>query len=101
MLPYADLASVLSARPHELQIDASTWEQLESLHATAAYADSFAVAFENGKAFAASACGLARRPPHLIEWTGGRRPSGDEVAPIDLRVDHVYLVSCKYLSANI
>ena len=37
----------------------------------------------------------------LIEWTGGRRPPGDEVAPIDLRVDHVFLVSCKYLSANI
>jgi hypothetical protein len=45
--------------------------------------------------------GLALRPPRLIEWTGGRRPPGDEVAPIDLRIDHVYLVSCKYLSDNI
>jgi hypothetical protein len=44
---------------------------------------------------------LRRRDPILIEWTGGRRPPGDEVAPIDLRVDHVFLISCKYLSANI
>ncbi len=33
-----------------------------------------------------------------IEWTGGRRAPGDEVAPIDLRIDHVYLISCKYES---
>ena len=44
-------------------------------------------------------CGGGR--PRLIEWTGGRRPPGDEVAPVDLRIDHVYLVSCKYLSRNI
>ena len=36
--------------------------------------------------------------PRIVEWTGGRRPPGDEVVPSDLRVDHVYLVSCKYLS---
>ncbi len=33
-----------------------------------------------------------------MEWKGTGRAPGDEVAPIDLRVDHVYLVSCKYLS---
>ena len=36
--------------------------------------------------------------PQIIEWKGTGRAPGDEVAPIDLRVDHVYLVSCKYLS---
>ena len=44
---------------------------------------------------------LRGRTPRLIEWTGGRRPPGDEIAPVDLRIDHVYLVSCKYLSRNI
>ena len=44
---------------------------------------------------------MRKRRPILIEWTGGRRPPGDEVAPIDLRIDHVFLASCKYLSANI
>ena len=34
----------------------------------------------------------------MIEWTGGRRAPGDEVVPADLRIDHVYMVSCKYLS---
>ena len=36
--------------------------------------------------------------PVLIEWKGAHRAPGDEVVPADLRVDHVYLVSCKYLS---
>ena len=36
--------------------------------------------------------------PRVVEWKGTGRAPGDEVAPIDLRVDHVYLVSCKYLS---
>ena len=40
-------------------------------------------------------CGAAC-PPSGME--GHRTGPGDEVAPIDLRVDHVYLVSCKYLS---
>jgi hypothetical protein len=33
-----------------------------------------------------------------VEWKGVVRAAGDEVAPIDLRIDHVYLVSCKYMS---
>ena len=42
--------------------------------------------------------GLRGRLPRIVEWKGTGRAPGDEVAPIDLRVDHVYLVSCKYLS---
>ena len=42
--------------------------------------------------------GLRGRLPQVVEWKGTGRAPGDEVAPIDLRVDHVYLVSCKYLS---
>jgi hypothetical protein len=33
-----------------------------------------------------------------VEWKGPSRAPGDEVVPADLRVDHVYLISCKYLS---
>lgn len=84
-----------------LRIDRKTWDRLDVLAATPSYARDFATAYDNGRAFAHATDGLAGRPPRVIEWTGGRRPSGDEVAPIDLRVDHVYLVSCKYLSANI
>ena len=42
--------------------------------------------------------GLRGRPPQLVEWKGPTHAPGDEVVPADLRVDHVWLVSCKYLS---
>ncbi len=78
------------------------WDRLEDLTSSGASERPNAqAAFENGRAFLESPDALRGRRPILIEWTGGRRPPGDEVAPIDLRVDHVFLVSCKYLSANI
>ncbi|MCU4186591.1 hypothetical protein K6U06_19660 [Acidiferrimicrobium sp. IK] len=97
-LPYPDLPTVLAARPGELTIDDGVWDRLQQLHQAGAHAEDFATAWSNGRAFAAAGDGLAGRPPRLVEWTGGRRPPGDEVAPIDLRIDHVYLISCKYLS---
>jgi hypothetical protein len=33
-----------------------------------------------------------------VEWKGPTQAPGDEVVPADLRVDHVWLISCKYLS---
>jgi hypothetical protein len=100
-LPLPDLASAVASRSDLLRVDARTWDQLASLYADGSYRADFLAAYGNGQAFAAATDGLAGRPPHLVEWTGGRRPGGDEVAPIDLRIDHVYLISCKYLSANI
>ncbi len=100
-LPYPDLRSALASRSPVLRVDEATWSRLDHLLAEGAHQTEFQVAFENGRAFAVADDGLAGRPPRIVEWTGGRRPSGDEVAPIDLRIDHVYLISCKYLSANI
>lgn len=100
-LPYDDLESALAARPATVRIDATDWDRLDRLYASGAYERDFRSAFGNGRAFAAAADGLAGRPPRLVEWTGGRRASGDEVVPVDLRIDHVYHVSCKYLSVNI
>jgi len=100
-LPDPDLPSVLARRPRELRISERTWARLQDLYECGSFAGDFAVAYANGKAFAASADALGGRPPRIVEWTGGRRPAGDEVAPIDLRIDHVYMLSCKYLSANI
>ena len=62
------------------------------------YRSELATAFANGRALLRAPDGLRGRTPLTIEWTGGRRPPGDEVAPIDLRIDHVYLISCKYES---
>ncbi len=85
-------------RPPELHVGAEAWEQLErGLHdpELLGLAD---VAFANGAAFAGHPEGLAGRRPTRIEWTGGRRPPGDQVIPADLRLDRVFLVSCKYSS---
>ena len=85
-------------RPAELVVGDDAWCQLErGLHdpALLALADT---AFANGSAFAAHPEALAGRRPTRIEWTGGHRPPGDQVIPADLRIDRVYLVSCKYSS---
>lgn len=100
-LPYPDLPTALASRSPVLHIEKSAWDRLGRLHGLGAYQRDFLSAYGNGNAFALADDGLAGRPPRIVEWTGGRRPSGDEVAPIDLRIDHVYLISCKYLSANI
>jgi hypothetical protein len=100
-LGLGDLASTLERRPPQLDIAEATWRQLEDLHASGRFDAEFATAFDNGRAFLEADDALRGRRPRLVEWTGGRRPPGDEVAPVDLRIDHVYLVSCKYLSRNI
>src|ERR1035437_2084719 len=97
-LGFPDLSSALAGRPHELRIGSETWDRLETVHAGKGFAIEFSVAFENGQALLAAPDGLRGRKPRIIEWTGGRRAPGDEVAPIDLRIDHVYLISCKYES---
>src|ERR1700678_1753993 len=101
MLPHADIRAALMARPAELAVGDTTWARLVALYEAGTMADEFATAYGNGRAFLEAPDALRGRTPRLIEWTGGRRPPGDEVAPVDLRIDHVYLVSCKYLSRNI
>ncbi len=100
-LGLGDLPSTLARRPGQLDIPEATWQQLEALYGSGTFDTEFATAFRNGRAFLDADDALRGRRPRLIEWTGGRRPPGDEVAPVDLRIDHVYLVSCKYLSRNI
>ena len=79
-------------------ISPEMWERLTQLRSGGLYDAEFHAAWENGRAFLAAADGLRGRLPVVVEWKGTGRAPGDEVAPIDLRVDHVYLVSCKYLS---
>lgn len=102
MLGLADLGSALAARSLVLAgVLPDDWDRLADLHARGEFADEFTAAFENGAVFARHHDGLGGRPPHRIEWKGAHRAPGDEVVPADLRVDHVYLISCKYLSANL
>ena len=97
-LPFPDPISALARRPKELRIADDAWDLLESIVGSGRFAAELAGAFANGRSFLEAPDGLRGRSPLAIEWTGGRRPPGDEVAPIDLRIDHVYLISCKYMS---
>ncbi len=62
------------------------------------HVDTFTAAFNNGREFAHADDGLRGRVPQRVEWKGPQRPPGDDAIPADLRIDWVYLVSCKYLS---
>ncbi|HEX4901798.1 MAG TPA: hypothetical protein VFV42_03250 [Acidimicrobiales bacterium] len=98
MLHHGTAAWAVLQRPAEVLVGPEAWEQLEvGLHdpALQRLADA---AYDNGVAFTCHAEGLGGRRPRRIEWTGGHRPPGDQVIPADLRVDRVYLVSCKYVS---
>lgn len=99
MVGEADLDSVIARRSAQMSnITAAHWDQLTGLWNSRGYEEEFRAGFRNGQAFLDAAEALNGRRPRIIEWTGGRRPPGDEVVPSDLRVDHVYLVSCKYIS---
>lgn len=85
--------------PPELRgVTPGTWQRLGDARAARRHDHDFLAAWNNGRAFLTAADGLRGRPPALVEWTGGRRDPGDGAPPADLRVDHVYLISCKYLS---
>jgi hypothetical protein len=99
MLGDDDVAAVIRRRPAVLaNLSDDDWAGLGRLWASGVHASDFDAGLQNGQAFLAAPGALNGRRPRFIEWTGGRRPPGDEVVPSDLRVDHVYLVSCKYLS---
>lgn len=74
------------------------WDRLVDARRAGTHDEAFAAAFANGRAFLWADDGLRMRPPKLVEWRGPHRPPGDDVVPADLRIDHVYQVSCKYLS---
>jgi hypothetical protein len=91
--------TMLPAMPGELRnVDEVTWERVVDDWNDPANRHLVDAAFDNGRFFFEAADALRRRRPRIVEWTGPQRSPGDEVAPVDLRVDHVYLVSCKYLS---
>jgi hypothetical protein len=99
MLGLPDIDHAVEARPVVMHsLSPEMWQHLAQLRAGGAYDAEFHAAWENGRAFLSAVDGLRGRLPRVVEWKGTGRAPGDEVAPIDLRVDHVYLVSCKYLS---
>jgi hypothetical protein len=86
--------------PRLLHVSDAVWQRVVTMSASADHRTSFERSFHNGSAFLESSHGLRGRLPLTVEWKGPHRPPGEEVAPADLRIDHVYFVSCKYLSTN-
>jgi len=102
MLGFAGVDVALAARPHAMvNLTSLDWDRLDRLWADGTYSVAFQTGFDNGAAFLAAPDALRGRVPLLVEWKGSHRAPGDETVPADLRVDHVYLVSCKYLSKNL
>jgi hypothetical protein len=99
MLGHGTVEEALRSRPAVMHsLSPERWNHLQHLRDGGAFDADFHAAWENGRAFLAARDGLRGRVPQVVEWKGTMRAPGDEVAPIDLRVDHVYLISCKYLS---
>lgn len=97
MLGFQSIERVLEARPAALHnVTQEHFERLAAAYSSATHQDLFTTAWDNGAVFALSSDGLRGRPPWSLEWKGGHRPPAYEQIPADLRVDHVYLISCKY-----
>ncbi len=94
---YRDVEQALAVRPRNfLHVEDTHFAGLSDALASGEYANEFKTAWDNGIAFARAADGLRGRPPWSVEWKGNQRPPGYEQIPADLRIDHVYLISCKY-----
>ncbi|MDQ3757382.1 MAG: hypothetical protein M3394_06000, partial [Actinomycetota bacterium] len=99
MLGLPSLEEATARRPAQLRnVSDEVWARVVEGVTDRRYRQEVAAAWANGRAFLDAADGLRGRLPLSIEWRGPAKAPGDEVVPADLRIDHVYLVSCKYLS---
>ncbi|WP_419924941.1 hypothetical protein [Candidatus Poriferisocius sp.] len=97
MLGLASVDEALAARPAEMVgVEGRHYDKLAGARADGKYGLQFEEAWANGMAFAAADDGLRGRQPKRVEWKGPHQAPSDEQTPADLRIDHVYLVSCKY-----
>jgi len=100
MLGFRDLNEALRVRPMSVvNLETEHYERLGAARAGGTHTREFETAWENGRVFARADDGLRGRPPWSVEWKGPHKPPGYEQVPADLRIDHVYLVSCKYGSS--
>jgi hypothetical protein len=101
MLPSDSLSEAMQREvpPDELDgVDLRTWTALREAWPADEWTSEFQFAFEAGRYFLHASDGLRDRPPRLVEWKGPDRPPEQNPLPADLRVDRVFIVSCKSLS---
>lgn len=97
MFGFPSVEHSLGVRPERfVGVTGLEFDRLAAARSAGREAHLFATAWRNGIQFARSVEGLRGRPPWIVEWKGSHRPPGYDQIPADLRVDHVYLVSCKY-----
>jgi len=100
MLGFRDLDEALQVRPMSVvNLETEHYERLSQARVEGTHEREFETAWANGRVFARADDGLRGRPPWSVEWKGPHKPPGYEQVPADLRIDHVYLVSCKYGSS--
>ena len=99
MLGYDSPVEAIGRLPRQfVDVTDAVWEQFTQAVDASLHRVDFAGAYRNGQVFLEASDGLRGRPPLLIEWKGSHRSPGHDQLPVDLRVDHVYLISCKYSS---
>lgn len=99
MLGYQSFTEAINRQPIELvNVSPECFDRLRQIGPSSPHYQIANAAFGNGAAFLNSSEGLRGRIPIRIEWKGPDRPPGYDMLPADLRIDHVYLVSCKYQS---
>jgi hypothetical protein len=97
MMGFPNVDRALAVRPNWFHnVTTDEYDLLSDERATGDFDADFAMAWEHGSRFLASANGLRGRVPDRVEWQGPGKPPGYDQIPADLRIDHVYLVSCKY-----
>ena len=97
MLGFPSIDRALAVRPDWLHnVTDDEYDLLADERASGAFDADFDMASAHGCRFLASPQGLRGRVPDRVEWQGPSKPPGYDQIPADLRVDHVYLVSCKY-----
>ncbi|NNC79749.1 MAG: hypothetical protein HKN94_06300 [Acidimicrobiales bacterium] len=97
MMGFPSVDRALAVRPdwfHNVTDD--EYDLLADERAQGDFESDFDTAWHHGERFLASADGLRGRVPDRVEWQGPGKPPGYDQIPADLRVDHVFLVSCKY-----
>ena len=97
LLGYRELDHALGVRPRLVShVTEDHFDRLDEARAGGKFNLEFETAWENGLTFAQAHDGLRGRVPWQVEWKGPHKPPGYEQIPADLRIDHVYLISCKY-----
>jgi hypothetical protein len=97
MMGFPNLDRALAVRPDWFHhVGPDQFGRLDEARSAGGHELEFAIAWENGKSFLHSPDGLRGRVPDRVEWKGPHKPPGYEQVPADLRIDHVYLISCKY-----